>query len=55
MVELEPESKSGDNLDCPKCGEGWLSIDREGTMICQNCGAKFQRRELLKDIKKRSF
>ena len=55
MVELELEDEDGENLDCPKCGEGWLSVDRKGTMICQHCGAKYQRRELLKKIRKKSF
>ncbi len=55
MVELELEEEPGENLDCPKCGKGWLAVDRGGDMVCQNCGKRFQRRELLKKIKERSL
>jgi len=56
MVELEPEEdEEGENLDCPDCGQGWLAVDRDGKMVCQNCGSKFHRRELVKKIRKRSF
>jgi len=56
MVELELEDdEQGDNLDCPECGQGWLAVDRDGKMVCQNCGSKFHRRELVKKIRKRSF
>jgi len=55
MVELELEDEQSENLDCPECGKGWLAVDRSSQMVCQNCGAKFDRRELLKKIRNRSF
>ncbi len=55
MVELDLKEGEGENLDCPECGEGWLALDRDDTMVCQNCGARFDRNELLKNIRKRGY
>ncbi|MFP4142069.1 MAG: hypothetical protein ACLFSM_00330 [Thermoplasmata archaeon] len=55
MVELELEDEQSENFDCPECGQGWLVVDRDGKVVCQNCGVKFDRKELLKNIRDRSF
>lgn len=46
------EEKRFQNLNCPKCDQGWLARDWDDNMVCQNCGAKFDVEDLFKRIKK---
>ncbi|MFP3872023.1 MAG: hypothetical protein ACLFVL_03990 [Candidatus Aenigmatarchaeota archaeon] len=53
MIELEEEDREElENLTCPKCGKGWLARDWNDDMVCQNCGAKFDMEQVLKDMRK---